>query len=89
MTMKRKAEPTPRQAELLEFMLKYQRKHGMPPTMREMLAGIGGNSTNLLPPMLQSPVEKGLVLRSGFQTSRCFRAVTITPKKCPHCGKEI
>ncbi len=29
------AEPTKRQEQLLAFMLKYQRKHGIAPTLRE------------------------------------------------------
>lgn len=54
-------EPTDRQLEILEYMRAYQRKHGMPPTMREIGDEFGIKSTNGVRCALASLKGKGLV----------------------------
>jgi hypothetical protein len=54
-------EPTRRQRELHDKMLRYQRMHAMPPTHRELAELLGVSSTNGITDHLVALEKRGLV----------------------------
>ena len=54
-------EPTDRELEVLEFMRRFQREHGMPPTAREVCTEFGFSSTNSAVEYFKRLENKGLV----------------------------
>jgi SOS-response transcriptional repressor LexA len=54
-------DATDRQLEVLEFMRRYQREQGMPPTLREISDEFGWSSHYTAVCVVRSMVRKGLV----------------------------
>lgn len=54
-------EPTDRQREIYETMLRYQLEFGMPPTLRELCEQLDISSTNGITDHLRALEKRGLV----------------------------
>lgn len=67
---------TSRQMEMLGFISGHQRRHGFPPSIRELASAMGHTSTNGINEMLESLRLKGCVTRSSLTS----RGVLLTPK---------
>lgn len=81
---------TRRQQQLLDYMVEHQQKTGLPPTIREMGAHLKINSPNGVMCHLRSLRRKGVVEKTGNNTSHSWRAVKrLLDVTCPHCGKPI
>jgi repressor LexA len=52
---------TPRQAEVLAFILDFQREHGMPPTRKEIAAYFGWSSINAAQEHVNALRRKGAI----------------------------
>lgn len=61
-------KPTPKQAEVLEFMREYQLENGSAPSIREIAERLGVSSTNGIADHLKALENKGLVRRSKAAT---------------------
>ena len=83
-------EPTTRQRELLDFMSDFQRENGCPPTVREMVSHMGGQSPNGIVGHLISLEKKGYVRHARPGRSRGWALVKVDETLiCPHCGGEL
>lgn len=69
---------TPRQLEIVSWMLAYQAEHGMPPSLREIGAACGIRSTNGVRDTLLLLAKKGLVVHRHGVT-RGWRAAEPDP----------
>jgi repressor LexA len=97
-TVQRGDPPTPRQAEALELIKKFQAEHGYAPTTRDMMALMGMKSPNAVMGHFKALEKRGLIVRDK-NVSRGIRVVEEKPKdeprvrsslrRCPHCGKPI
>lgn len=65
---------SPGQLRALHLISDHLKAHGYPPTVRELVAGLGISSTNDVSGRLAALVTKGLILRGA----RSARAITIT-----------
>ena len=81
---------TKRQQEVLSFIGNYQKRRGMPPTVREIAEHIGSVSTNGAVCHLKALLKKGAIIHDGGSLSRTWRLpVEKKPKVCPHCGGRL
>jgi repressor LexA len=96
-TVQRGDPPTPRQAEALELIKKFQAEHGYAPTTRDMMALMGMKSPNAVMGHFKALEKRGLIVRDK-NVSRGIRVVDTgskdemakrKPQRCPHCGKPI
>ncbi len=71
--------PTRRQQQVLEFIQRHVARHGVPPTVREIGAGLGLASTNAVAGHLKALVRRGSLDKVPHQ-SRGLRAGT-TPAR--------
>lgn len=69
-----RAELTPRQQNILDFVQEFQEKHGFPPSIREIGEFFGIRSTNGVSDHLRALEKKGFLTRSGH-LSRCLQIV--------------
>lgn len=78
---------TPKQHELLTFIVASQRKNGFTPTYGEMAAHLGLSSKSGVHRLIYGLQAGGyILLRKGTARSiTVVRAATATPH-CPHCG---
>lgn len=65
------AEPTPRQKEILEFIVAFRGRHGHSPTVMEMSAHFGISKTSVHEHCL-ALVDKGRLRKVGNHTARNF-----------------
>jgi repressor LexA len=72
--MSPRAELTPRQQNILDFVTEFQGQHGFPPSMREIGEFFGIRSTNGVSDHLRALEKKGFLNRSG-NLSRCLQVV--------------
>jgi repressor LexA len=64
----------PRQQQMLDFIRRYQREHGYPPTLREIGAAVGISSTSVVNYNLERLEALGFLVRNR-ETSRGLRLV--------------
>jgi len=69
-----RAELTPRQQNILDYVQEFQAEHGFPPSMREIGEFFGIRSTNGVSDHLRALEKKGFLSRSGH-LSRCLQVV--------------
>lgn len=62
---------TPRQLEFLRFLRQYAADHGYAPSIREIMAALGVNSTNAVIDHLDALERKGMITR-GRKASRAI-----------------
>ena len=67
-------QPTERQQELYDYILRFCEMNGMPPTIREIGADMGISSPNGVACHLRALERKGLIATPG-QLSRGYRPV--------------
>jgi SOS-response transcriptional repressor LexA len=70
--------PTPRQAEMLDFIRGHIRDHGFSPSVREIGAALGITSPNGVLSQIRALEKKGRLTRV-LNTSRSFRLVGDDP----------
>ena len=75
---------TPRQHELLAYILRFREERGVSPSVREMCAALGVRSTNAVACLLRALERKGLVRSAGRVTGGLFgsgsgRCTLLTP----------
>jgi SOS-response transcriptional repressor LexA len=78
------SSPSPRQLELLQFILCYRGEHGYSPTIREMCRALDVSGTNSIACLLAVLARKGLVTQAGRSTGGLFgssagRCTMLTP----------
>jgi len=61
---------TPRQVEVLEFMIEHFERHGCTPTLRELCLRFSVASTNSMTGIVHQLADKGFVRLGGSATSR-------------------
>ncbi len=59
--------PTPAQQRILTFITTFQEENGYPPTIRQILAGLGLNSTGSMAWHLRNMTESGLLAPRSSQ----------------------
>lgn len=79
-------ELTTRQKQVLQFMQRYDAKHGIPPTHREIAAHFAFNVAAAQGHLI-ALTKKGY-LEHKQRTSRAYR-LRRQQKRCPHCGKRL
>lgn len=81
---------TPKQHELLSFIVASQRANGFTPCYREMAAHLGLSSKSGINRLVYGLEAAGYIkVRKGAARSvTVIRAATETPR-CPHCGKPL
>ena len=76
---------TPRQKQVLDYLKESIELNGYAPSYREMAHDIG-----VVPSaahrIVRSLEERGHLKRGG---SHQFRTITLTDRKCPHCGEQL
>lgn len=81
---------TNKQQKLLDFMVAYWQKSGIPPSIREMCTHMNISSPNGIMGHLLALEKNGYVVNTGSGRARCWqpknRSLDVT---CPHCGGEI
>ncbi len=68
-----RSAPTPRQQQLLEFMINYHDRQNIMPTFNEMAAGIGISSKSGVYQLLQGLEYRGLIRRGRYGSWRAVR----------------
>ena len=56
---------TPRQRELMRYLVGYQKKNGIAPTMRELTLAMGVSSKGSIAVMVDRLIKKGLLEKTG------------------------
>lgn len=80
---KTKKQPlTPRQQEILDWIVAFMAQHQMPPTLRDICAAFGFASPNGAMCHLQPMAQKGWLSLSGGKG----RGLTVHVDFCPYCG---
>lgn len=77
---------TDRQQQVYDFIVRFTRERGMPPSVRETAAAIGSKNPTGALCHLAALQKKGWITRQA-RTDRGTRPTE--PAKCPHCGKEL
>ena len=67
---------TRRQRDMLAFIVRHVDEHGVPPTIREIGAAVGGTSTSGIDAHLPRLQDRGLIRRGEPFASR---SITVTP----------
>jgi SOS-response transcriptional repressor LexA len=74
-TVQRGNPPTPRQAEALELIKKFQAEHGYAPTTRDMMALMGMKSPNAVMGHFKALEKRGLIVRDKNVSRKSPNAV--------------
>lgn len=82
------SEATPRQAEVLDYIRDFRRRHGFSPTIREMCRKFGFRSPNGALAHLKALVQKGLLHAPASGGSRQW-VPAVGPGCCPCCGRPL
>jgi len=85
-------ELTPRQEEILDFILSSTASNGFQPSYRDIMLRFGIRNPNGVKCHMIALEKKGFIKRgrSGPKSRGLARAVRFTqPISCPHCGKPI
>ena len=77
------------QAEVHRFMLRYQREHGLPPTVREIGVEFGYSSPNGTMCHIKALIKKGYAKRLGEGLRRAFVAIDRDAPLCGCCGQPL
>lgn len=81
---------SPRQQQVLDFILAHIREHGVSPTVREISRGVGIGSPNGVQCHLAALVKKGqLRHQPGASRSYVPTAVVHHMATCPFCKQEF
>ncbi len=79
---------TDRQKDILEFIRKFQRTNGMPPSIREICFEFEINSPNGVMTHIKALEKKGVLVRNERGLSRGWRPVT-EEGCCAACGSRL
>jgi SOS-response transcriptional repressor LexA len=79
---------TARQEEVLAAILGLQRRHGIPPTIREIGHAVGISNTNAVACHLRALVAKGSIRRVMENSARIYLPV-VPEHCCPTCGRRL
>ena len=82
-------QPTARQMEYYEFIRRYLREHGRPPTTRRMAAEFGIASPYAVLGSLRSLVRKGVLQRDQNEGGWCTYRPVVPPGHCPCCDQPL
>jgi SOS-response transcriptional repressor LexA len=85
--------PTPAQERVLRLIDRLARERGMPPTLREIAAGLGVGSASGVRQHVLALVRDGWLHRDPL-VSRGLRVLRLpgaaaAPASCPTCGREF
>jgi len=79
-------KPTENQLMMHKFFLDFCREKQVPPTVREVMVGIGVNSTNGVVEVIKALLHKGLLKEIGGEcTSRKYLPL-LPGGECVFCG---
>jgi SOS-response transcriptional repressor LexA len=81
-------ETTPRQEEALAFLRRHYLETGIPATLRDMMGGIGGASTNAVQCHVRALLARGLVTAVRRGKIKRYRP-TVPEGACPCCGRPL
>jgi len=79
---------TARQGEVLAAIKGLQRRHGVPPTIREIGNAVGIPNTNAVMCHIRALVTKGCIKRRMDNCARIY--IPVVPEHCcPTCGRPV
>ena len=78
-------EPTEAQARVYSYFVDYMRRHRIPPTVRDVMLGMGFNNPNAVIGHIDALIRKGKLRRIESNRSRSV-VPTEQGATCPTCG---